>query len=64
MVRSAYSALDAKGNWRLLHKETFFYWIIALVILAGLGFWYYVPVTDIAQEIQFKSLSNFNENPA
>ena len=32
-------------------KKIFFYWIIALVILAGLGFWYYVSVTDIAQEI-------------
>lgn len=33
-------------------KKTIFYWIIALAILVGLGFWYYVSVTDIAQEIQ------------
>ena len=35
-----------------ISKKTFFYWIVTLVILAGLGFWYYVSVTDIAQEIQ------------
>jgi len=33
-------------------KKTIFYWIIALAISGGLGFWYYVSVTDTAQEIQ------------
>lgn len=33
-------------------KKTFFYWIVALAILGGLGFWYYGSVTGIVQEIQ------------
>lgn len=33
-------------------KKTFFYWIVALAILGGLGFWYYGSVTGTAQEIQ------------
>jgi len=35
-----------------LTKKMVVYWIVALAILGGLGFWYYGSVTDNAQEIQ------------
>jgi len=35
-----------------ISRKTFFYWIVALAILGGLGFWYYGSVTGTAQEIQ------------
>jgi len=36
----------------VISKKTIFYWIVALAVSGGLGFWYYVAVTTVAQEIQ------------
>lgn len=43
-----------QGNMAITKKKIF-HWMVALAILGGFGFWYYISVTGIAEEIQ-KSL--------